>query len=158
MKATEEVCAAYLNQSLEGFDRQLQQVAIACARKSPFDDVLPAASRLIMLPDLEQTDKPAVQLELKTDPGGQEFEHRIKALLRTQNPTQAQLLDLLLGHLHDDLHLTRVALMLLSRDHSNPPDAGGADAAVTRPQQAGHACRQGHRRTLAGPNPGPRYH
>jgi hypothetical protein len=118
MKATEEVCAAYLNQSLEGFDRQLQQVAIACARKSPFDDVLPAASRLIMLPDLEQTDKPAVQLELKTDPGGQEFEHRIKALLRTQNPTQAQLLDLLLGHLHDDLHLTRVALMLLSRDHS----------------------------------------
>ncbi len=117
MKATEEVCAAYLNQSLEGFDRKLQQVAIDCARNSPFDDVLPSASRLIMLPDLERPARPAIKLEHKTDPGGQEFEHRVKALLRTQNPTQAQLLDLLLGHLHDDLHLTRVALMLLSRDH-----------------------------------------
>lgn len=118
MKATEEVCAAYLNQSVEGFDRHLQQVAIDCARNSPFDDVLPAASRLIMLPDLERPAKPAPKLEITTDPGGQEFEHRVKALLRTQNPTQAQLLDLLLSHLHDDLHLTRVALMLLSRDHS----------------------------------------
>jgi len=116
MKATEEVCAAYLNQSLEGFDRHLQQVAIDCARSSPFDDVLPAASRLIMLPDREPSPKPAPKLEIKLDPGGQEFENGIKALLRTQNPTQAQLLDLLLSHLHDDLHLTRVALMLLSRD------------------------------------------
>ncbi len=116
MKATEEVCAAYLNQSLEGFDRQIQRIALDCARNSPFDDVIPAAARLIMLPDLEQAPKPALKLELKADPGGQEFEHRIKALLRTQNPTQAQLLDLLLGHLHDDLHLTRVALLLMSRD------------------------------------------
>ncbi|MDH3389237.1 MAG: HDOD domain-containing protein [Gammaproteobacteria bacterium] len=35
MKATEEVCAAYLNQSLEGFEKHLQQVAIECARRSP---------------------------------------------------------------------------------------------------------------------------
>ena len=116
MKATEEVCAAYLNQSVEGFERRLQQVAIDCARSSPFDDVLPAASRLIMLPDLERPAKPAPRLEIKLEPGGHEFETSIKALLRTQNPTQAQLLDLLLGHLHDDLHLTRVALMLLSPD------------------------------------------
>ena len=116
MKATEEVCAAYLNQSVEGFERRLQQIAIDCARSSPFDDVLPAASRLIMLPDLERPAKPAPKLEIKLEPGGHEFETSIKALLRTQNPTQAQLLDLLLGHLHDDLHLTRVALMLLSPD------------------------------------------
>ncbi len=116
MKATEEVCAAYLNQSVEGFERRLQQIAIDCARSSPFDDVLPAASRLIMLPDLERPAKPAPRLEIKPEPGGHEFETSIKSLLRTQNPTQAQLLDLLLGHLHDDLHLTRVALMLLSPD------------------------------------------
>jgi len=118
MKATEEVCAAYLNQSLEGFDKHLQEVAIACARSSPFDDVLPAASRLIMLPDLEQSVKPTPRLEIKTEPGGKEFENRIRALLKTPKPTQAQLLDLLLGHLHDDLHLNRVALMLLSPDRT----------------------------------------
>ena len=118
MKATEEVCAAYLNQSLDGFDKHLHQVAIECARNSPFDDVLPAASRLIMLPDVAPPLKPAPKLEVKTDPDAKEFENRIRALLKTQKPTQAQLLDLLLGHLHDDLHLTRVALMLLSRDGS----------------------------------------
>lgn len=116
MKATEEVCAAYLNQSVEGFERRLHQIAIECARSSPFDDVLPAASRLIMLPDLERPARPAPKLGIKLEPGGHEFETSVKALLRTQNPTQAQLLDLLLRHLHDDLHLTRVALMLLSPD------------------------------------------
>jgi len=116
MKATEEVCAAYLNQSLDGFDKQIQAIAIACARNSPFDDVLPAAARLIMLPDLETSAQPAPEIVENRESGGDEFEHRIKALLRTAHPTQAQLLDLLLDHLHDDLHLTRVVLMLLSRD------------------------------------------
>jgi HD-like signal output (HDOD) protein len=116
IKATEEVCAAYLNQSLEGFDKYLQAVAIDCARTSPFDDVLPAAARLIMLPDLESTAKSAPQMTGKPTAGGQEFDNRIKALLKTQRPTQAQLLDLLLRHLNDDLHLARIALLLLSRD------------------------------------------
>ena len=118
MRATEEVCAAYLNQSLDGFHKHLQQVAIDCARASPFDDVLPAAARLIMLPDVERPARPAPKLQAESDPGGREFENRVRALLATRQPTQAQLLDLLLGHLHDDLHLTRVALMLLSRDQS----------------------------------------
>jgi len=118
MKATEEVCAAYLNQSLDGFHKHLQAVAIESARNSPFDDVLPAATRLIMLPDREapvQT-KPAIVDDLEA--GGHEFENRVKALLQTAQPTQSQLLDLLLNHLHDDLHLTRVVLMLLSKDKS----------------------------------------
>lgn len=118
MKAAQEVCAACLNQSVEGFEKHLHQVAIECARTSPFDDVLPAASRLIMLPDLEQRPRPKPKLEAKVDPEAREFENRIKTLLRTHKPTQAQLLDLLLGHLHDDLHLTRVALLLMSRDRS----------------------------------------
>lgn len=116
MKATEEVCAAYLNQSLDGFDKHLQAVAIDCARNSPFDDVLPAAARLIMLPDPDPIEQPAPAAVEDRESGGDEFEDRIKALLKTSQPTQAQLLDLLLNHLHEDLHLTRVALMLLSKD------------------------------------------
>jgi hypothetical protein len=118
MKATEEVCAAYLNQSLDGFHKHLQAVAIESARNSPFDDVLPAAARLVMLPDRETPiqAEPAVADNLEA--GGHEFENHVKALLQTAQPTQSQLLDLLLNHLHDDLHLTRVVLMLLSKDKS----------------------------------------
>ena len=116
MKATEEVCAAYLNQSLDGFDKQLQAVAIESARRSPFDDVLPAASRLIMLPDLDTPMKPVVKVTREPTIRAQEFENRIHALLKTAQPTQAQVLDLLLYHLHDELHLSRVVLMLLSKD------------------------------------------
>jgi len=118
MQATEQVCAAYLNQSLAGFDSHLQQVAIAAARSCPFDDVLPAASRLIMLPEPEMAVKPAAKMVTKSATDGHEFDNRIKALLQTSNPTQAQLLDLLLVHLHDELLLSRVVLMLLSPDQT----------------------------------------
>ena len=117
IRATEEICATYLEQPLEAFQRHLHRVALACARRSPFDDVLPAASRLIMLPDLERPAGKPHGLEIKADHEADKFESRIKTLLRTHKPTPAQLLDLLLDHLHDDLHLTRVALLLISRDH-----------------------------------------
>ena len=113
MKATVKVCAAYLNQSHDRFDKQLQAVAIDAARSCPFDDVLPAAARLIMLPDRQQS---TIPMPSKRSHAGHDFENRIKALLETAHPTRARLIDLLLGHLHDDLHLTRVVLMLLSRD------------------------------------------
>ena len=116
MQATEQVCAAYLNQSPEQFNKQLQQVAISAARDCPFSDVIPAAIRLIMLPDLAKTAQPAASTRRKPRSEGVEFDHRIKALLQTSRPTQAQLLDLLLNHLHDELHLSRAVLMLLSPD------------------------------------------
>jgi HD-like signal output (HDOD) protein len=116
MQATEQVCAAYLNQSLEDFDKHLQQVAIGAARNCPFNDVLPAAVRLIILPDLAKQAQPAAEAERKPAPDGHEFDNRVKVLLQTSRPTQAQLLDLLLNHLHDELHLSRVVLMLLSPD------------------------------------------
>jgi HD-like signal output (HDOD) protein len=116
MKATEQVCAAYLNQSPENFDKHLQQVAIGAARSCPFSDVLPAAARLIMLPDLPKRAQPAAETERKPALDGHAFDNRVKALLQTSRPTQAQLLDLLLNHLHDELHLSRAVLMLLSPD------------------------------------------
>ena len=115
MKATEEVCAAYLNQSLDGFDKKLQQTAIEAARDCPFDDVLPAAARLIMLPDSGLSAAPAPAEPVDSAKG---FESRLKILLKSSRVTQAQLLDLLLTHLHDDLHLSRVVLLLLSADRT----------------------------------------
>ena len=70
-----------------------------------------------MLPDRERKEKPRPKLEVKVDPDAKAFANRLGALLHTHKPTQAQVLDLLLGHLHDDLHLTRVALLLMSHDH-----------------------------------------
>ena len=114
MKATEEICAAYLNQSFDGFGKKLQQVAIEAARRCPFDDVLPAAARLIMLPDRQapapvRPAHPVRPVEpAANDSSTSDFEIRIQSLLTSQRATQAHLLDLLLTHLHDDLHLSRV--------------------------------------------------
>ena len=116
MKATQEVSAAWLNQSLDGFGKGLHQVAIECARTCPFDDVLPAAARLIMLPERERPTQPPPRLEAGEDPATREFEQRVKILLHTHRPTPAQTLNLLLDHLHGRLHLARVALLLTSRD------------------------------------------
>lgn len=118
MKATEEVSAAYLNRSIGGFDKHLQQVAIEAARNCPIADVMPAASRLIMLPEREVSS--AAKAAADDSPGdkGRKFETRVKSLLRLPRTSQAQLLELLLSHLHDDLHLSRVVLMLSSADGS----------------------------------------
>jgi hypothetical protein len=116
MQATEQVCAAYLNQSLDDFNKHLQQVAVSAARSCPFSDVLPAAVHLIMLPDLKKPAQPPTGARHKPRPDGYEFDNHVKALLQTSRPTQAQLLDLLLNHLHDELHLSRAVLLLLSPD------------------------------------------
>ena len=116
MKATEAVCAAYLNQSPEGFNKHLQTVAIEAARSSPFDDVLPAASRLITLPDRETQASPVTATTRTPEGPEYAFGNRLSAMLKSAHPNHAQLLDLLLGYLHDDLHLTQVVLMLLTAD------------------------------------------
>ncbi len=113
MRATEEVCAAYLNQSSDGFEKQLQRIALDAARDCPFDDVLPAAARLIMLSD-DAVTTPAAGPPAAGD--GNPFENRVRSLLETNGATQAKLLELLMTHLHDELHLSRVALLLASRD------------------------------------------
>lgn len=118
MRATEEVCAAYLNQSPDGFEKQLQQNALDAARDCPFDDVLPAAARLIMLPD-EASATPASGPQRPVTASGNPFERKVRSLLETNGATQAKLLDLLMSHLHDELHLSRVVLMLVSRDRKH---------------------------------------
>ncbi len=51
--------------------------------------------------------------------GGNPFENRIRSLLETNGATQAKLLDLLMTHLHDELHLSRIVLLLVSRDRKH---------------------------------------
>ena len=114
MKATERVSAAYLNQAQETFVKHLHEIAIAAARNCPFYDVLPAAARLIMLPERKEATQPVSAITANPGADGHDFDNRVKALLQTSRPTQAQLLDLLLNHLHNDLHLSRIVLMLLS--------------------------------------------
>ena len=116
MKATSDVAASFLNQAPDELDKRLQQTAIRAARSSPLDDVMPAAARLILLPDREPGSKPEAAVAETPRDKGRQFEARVKGLLKVPRATQAQLLELLLSHLHDDLHLSRVVLMLLSGD------------------------------------------
>ncbi len=119
MRAVEEVCAAYLNQSPEGLEKRLQQIALDAARACPFADVLPAAARLIMLPDDAVSTPAAVPRAPSPGAGDNPFEQRIRSLLETNGATQARLLDLLMTHLHNELHLSRVVLLLVSRDRKH---------------------------------------
>jgi len=128
MKATQEVCAHYLNQSIDGFEHVLQQAAIAAAQLCPIEGVLPAAARLIMLPEVEapaessahpaapaagRSASPASAQNLAAD---HDFQAQLKSLARSREVTRARLIDLLLDHLHESLHMTRVLLLTLSRD------------------------------------------
>jgi len=128
MKATQSVCAHYLNQSIGSFEIVLQQTAIASARLCPIKDVLPAAARLIMLPEVKasvessahspasaavRSETTAAAQSLAVD---RNFEARLKSLARSREATQAQLIDLLLVHLDESLQMARVLLLTLSRD------------------------------------------
>lgn len=110
MKATAEVCASFLNQSLDNFEKHLHQTAIESARAFPLHDVLPAAARLIMLPDVE----PPV-LNPDRGPG---VKQRINKLLNAAETTQVDFIDFLMTFLHEDLNMSRVALLLLTPDKS----------------------------------------
>lgn len=114
MRATQEVCAAYLGISLEHLEKELQQSAITAARECPLPDVLPAAARLIMLPGGEGAE--VTRVVKQEDPKELSFGDRIRELLKQPKTSQATVINELLDYLHDDCHLSRVAMMILSKD------------------------------------------
>lgn len=116
MKATADVAANFLNQAPDELEKNIHRVAVEAARACPLADVLPAAARLILQPDRDPGERPRPAVEETPRDKGRLFETRVKALLKLPRATQAQLLELLMSHLHDDLHLSRVVLMLLSGD------------------------------------------
>jgi hypothetical protein len=128
MKATQEVCAKYLNQSIDGFESLMEQTAIASARSCPIEDILPAAARLIMvadnkftqeLPDAllkSKTVKPMQRASSKRLKAEQNFQARLQSLAAASTARQKQMTDLLLEHLEENLYMSRVMLLTLSRD------------------------------------------
>ena len=117
MKATQEVCADYLNQSIDAFENHIQRVAIESARRCPIDDVMPAAARLILLPDLAAGRKPKPAMQKQPD-NRDDYESRVKQLLGSGRVSATRLLEGLLDHLEQDLQMSRVVLLLLSKDRA----------------------------------------
>ena len=130
MKASQEVCAEYLNQSIDGFENLMQQTAIESARSCPISDILPAAARLIMVSDpkgpIELPDAPlpswAVNPVKRTSSQGmsrdQIFQVRLENLAASGTANPEQMTGLLLEHLEGNLHMSRVLLLTLSADSS----------------------------------------
>ena len=135
MKERQLECAEFLQQDPDSFARRLQQTAISSARVCPLKDVTHAAARLIMLPartgKLQSAPPTSPKADTNadaskkvdkispastTEPPG--FERKIKTLLVSPGFTQSRLLDCLLTHLHDELALSRVGLILFNRDKS----------------------------------------
>jgi len=111
-------CADFLDLKPQDALRHMLEACLLAARHSPIDNVLPAAARLIMLPDVEKPAKPRVASQAKK-PAAQAMplSQRLKAIVNLPNPTQSQVLGLLLKGLHEDLKFSRVTLMLMSKDH-----------------------------------------
>ena len=117
MRATQEVCSVFLGLSVERLEKECHQAAIEAARLCPLDDVLPAAARLIMLPDVK---KPKVKkAEEPKVSAGVSFEQRMRDLLKKPDARQAMVLEELMDYLHDVCHLNRSVLMFLSRDRKS---------------------------------------
>lgn len=111
-------CADLLNLKPQDALQHILAASLLAARKSSIDNVLPAAARLIMLPDVEKPAKTTITRQIEK-PAKQDIalSQKLKAIALLPNPTQSQVLGLLLTGLHQDLNFSRVALMLISRDH-----------------------------------------
>ncbi|MFT5506672.1 MAG: HD-like signal output (HDOD) protein [Gammaproteobacteria bacterium] len=118
LRATTKATAVFLNMPHTEFEKNCYQNAIKAAHLCPIENVIPAAARLINLPHIIKTeplpiDPPSKQTE-RSPPS---FESSLKALLKYSDSNQAQLISLLLKHLHESLGFSHTALMLLSRDN-----------------------------------------
>ncbi len=128
MRATQDVCAKYLNQSIDRFETLVEQTAIASARNCPITGVLPAAARLIMLPEVKASGIPGSARRAATAVGSakavpaqslsadKNFLARLKNLAESPDVAAEQIVDLLLEHLEKGLHMSRVLLLALSQD------------------------------------------
>ena len=119
MQDAQKACSSYLNLSADETRNQIQTTALRVAHEENLDNVMPAASRLILLPDV---DRPAIKKSLKAAVNAQtppqSFENRLRSLLQSRQASQSQVIGLLLGNLHQNLGFSKVALMLLSGDRS----------------------------------------
>ena len=117
MQQTQKECSEFLNLSTDETWFQIQTTAIQAAQNDTLGDVMPAASRLILQPDLARsTTAKTVKPAIKEKPGQASFEARLRLLLQSRDTNQTQLLNLLLDNLYQDIGYSKVALMLISDD------------------------------------------
>jgi HD-like signal output (HDOD) protein len=119
MRNAQKNCANSLNLKPQDAWQHIVGASLQAARNAPIDDVLPAAARLIMLPDVDKPAKAeARKPTAKTATQAISLSQQLKAMVQLPNPTQSQVLGLLLKGLHEDLNFSRVALMLISKDNN----------------------------------------
>jgi len=119
MLDTQKNCADFLDLNPQHTLQHIISASLLAAHNSPIEGILPAAARLIMLPDVEKPVKPEItKAGEKPATEVTTLSHQLKSILHNPNPTQSQVLGLLLKGLHQDLNFSRVALMLISNDHS----------------------------------------
>ncbi len=111
MQKVEKDCAKFLDLSERETRQHIYSVALRVARESKMDDVFPAASRLILLPDIE---KPTPV----KNPQAQSLGDKLKILLKSPNCNQLQIISELLTSLYEQADFSRVVLMMLSNDQA----------------------------------------
>jgi HD-like signal output (HDOD) protein len=114
--------AEYLKQPLDRVISQIHQNAISAARNSLLPQSWQVACGLILLPDIAKPEvapvkepEPVALIE-PTQNNYQKVLERIKQLIKQPQTTQSALLNACLHGLHHDLGLTKVNLLLVSKD------------------------------------------
>lgn len=101
--------AKYLDCPVASLRKKVQSAALKAARDFPVADVFPAIARAILLPTVPKPKSVPATSNLS-------FSDKVKSLIRLPTVTQTSIIKLLLKELAEELQLSRVALMLLSKD------------------------------------------
>lgn len=119
MKSAIEVSASFLNQPATLVGNTVKSSAIESARKFTIADVFPAAARLMLLPDAETSHSSDNTPRMDpAEPTQISLQDRIKSLAKTPAASQSSIIKLMNDGLYADLQLSRVAMVLFSKDRS----------------------------------------
>jgi HD-like signal output (HDOD) protein len=121
MLETQQKFAEYLRLPLDKVVREIHQNSVQAARNTLLKDSWHAAARLILMPDIkkpESTLKAEQESNADSNPlsGYEAILNEIKALLKNPKTGQSQILNSCMHGLHNNLGLTRVSLLLISKD------------------------------------------
>lgn len=106
-----EFGAEYLECSVVSLRKRVLSTALEAALDFPIADVSPAIAKAILLPT---EDKPKPQSI--PAPSSVSFSDKVKSRIKLSSTIHAGIIDLLITELTDELQLSRVVLMLLSKD------------------------------------------
>lgn len=114
--------AEYLDYPVASLRKKVLSTALEAALDFPIADVFPAIGKAILLPTVEKPKpksipKPAPATQKQEPvPSSPPFSDKVKSLIRLPTATQTGIIELLVKELAEELQLSRVVLMLLSKD------------------------------------------